>query len=176
MGLMDRYLGLAPMMKVTGVPVYPEQAREIIRRTDRFFLDLSSNDYRYLARVARTLHIPLWEDYERTLRQIPGYRKYEARLKQLSGQARHEALRDAHYEAYRTALLQYENAHREWLSSWGYVKTDYVWNDWIASRFIHGPHGWCHPDGTIGHVDCVGKGQIAEEVYHDWCVLAQTFP
>ncbi len=173
---MERYLGLSPMMWVTGVPVLPDQAREIIRRTDRFFLDLPATDSRYLARVARVLGIPLWAEYERALRRNPAYRAYEANLKHLPGQARNDALCGEHYEAYRTALRQQADAHRQWLSDWGYIETEYVWNDWLASRFIYGPHGWCHPDGTIGHVDRVGKGQIAEEVYRDWCRLARAFP
>lgn len=174
---LHRYLGIYPILRVTGVPVSQEQAVEIIRRTDRFFRDLTSNDYSYLARISRRLRIPLWEDYKRELRRDQGYRAYEANLDRLRGtDAYMDALSGEHYEAYRAALRRHEDDHHRWLTAWGYLEPEYVRNDWVSSQYVYGPHGWCHPDGTIGHVDRVGKGQIAEEVYHDWCILAQAFP
>jgi hypothetical protein len=145
--LMGRFLGVYPRMLVTGSPVGEAQAMEIIRRTDRLFGSLTSNDYPYLVRLARQLRIPLWEQYDPR------------------GDGDHQA-----------ALRRWEEAHRRWLAAWGYIETEYVTNDWISDQFPFGPHGWCHPDGTIGHIDRVGKGQVAEEVYSDWCRLSQAFP
>jgi len=174
---LHRYLGVRPAMLVTGVSVPQEQASEIIRRTDRFFRDLTSNDYPYLARISRKLRIPLWEDYERELRENPGYAAYEANLNALRGSdAYGAAVGGEHYDAYRAACSRYEEAHRRWLSSWGYIETEYVRSDWISAQYIYGPHGWCHPDGTIGHIDQVGKGQIGEEIHRDWWILARAFP
>lgn len=144
---LDRFLGVYPRMLVTGIAVEDAQAMEIIRRTDRLFGSLTSNDHPYLVRVARKLRIPLWEQYD------------------LHGDGDHQE-----------ALARWDDAHRRWLAAWDYVETEYVTNDWISDQFPFGPHGWCHPDGTIGHIDRVGKGPIAEEVYSDWCRLAQAFP
>jgi hypothetical protein len=177
--LLNRYLGDRPTMLVTGVPVTQAQAQEIIRRTDRLFGSLTTNDYPYLVRVSRELRIPLWEAYERELRRNAGYREYEANLAELraeGGTAYAAALCGEHYDAYLAALDRWHEAHRRWLDAWGYVETEYVVNDWVSDQFIYGPHGWCHPDGTMGHIDRVGKGQIAEEVLGDWRILASAFP
>lgn len=56
------------------------------------------------------------------------------------------------------------------------VSTGYVTNDWAASAYVYGPHGWCHPDGTICSFDNVGKWPSVEEVLRDWTELAKAFP
>jgi hypothetical protein len=66
--------------------------------------------------------------------------------------------------------------HEEWREDWGFVSTEYVHNDWISCSFINGPHGWCHPDGTIGFRDNVGKYPSGEDILRDWCLLASEFP
>lgn len=63
-----------------------------------------------------------------------------------------------------------------WRKRWGYVDTEYVHNSWIACPYIFGPHGWCHPDGTIGYVDNIGKYPSCEEIVAEWQVLAAAFP
>ena len=57
-----------------------------------------------------------------------------------------------------------------------YIETEYVWNNWVSSCFIGGPHGWCHPDGTIGYSTNVGKWPEVSDVYDDWTKLAEAFP
>ena len=58
----------------------------------------------------------------------------------------------------------------------GVVTTTYVTNRWASSSYIHGPHGWCHPDGAIWYSDNVGKEPSALEVWEDWMKLAEAFP
>ena len=58
----------------------------------------------------------------------------------------------------------------------GYIDTQYVRNDWGSCAFVFGPHGWCHPDGTIMFADNVGKWPSVEDVLHDWTLLADAFP
>lgn len=70
---------------------------------------------------------------------------------------------------------KFDKKRRDWKKKWGCVYTDYVHNSWVSCAFIFGAHGWCHPDGTIGFVDNVGKWPTVEEVYNDWCLLARTF-
>lgn len=67
-------------------------------------------------------------------------------------------------------------AEDEWRKRWGYIKTEYVSNYWIASAYILGPHGWCHPDGAIGFIDNIGKWPECEEVLADWRTIATAFP
>jgi len=63
-----------------------------------------------------------------------------------------------------------------WSKAWGAIETQYVRNNWIGSPYIHGPHGWCHPNGRIHHVDNVGKWPAVEEIHADWQLLATAFP
>jgi hypothetical protein len=58
----------------------------------------------------------------------------------------------------------------------GFIETGYVSNDWGSSSFIFGPHGWCHPDGTIKFIDNVGKWPSIREVYDDWVKIAEAWP
>lgn len=58
----------------------------------------------------------------------------------------------------------------------GFIQTNYVRNDWASCCYVYGPHGWCHPDGTIGFVDNVGKWPSAEELVSDWTALTEAFP
>lgn len=63
-----------------------------------------------------------------------------------------------------------------WENFRGTIHTGYVSNDWLASCFYAGGHGWCHPDGVIGFVDNVGKWPELHEIIHDWQYLACMFP
>lgn len=58
----------------------------------------------------------------------------------------------------------------------GFVDTEYVPNRWASSAFIYGPHGWCHPNGTIWYEDNIGKDPCARAVFEEWQALAQAFP
>jgi hypothetical protein len=64
----------------------------------------------------------------------------------------------------------------EWTEKWGCIPTEYVHNSWISCAFIHGPHGWCHPDGTISYCDNVGKWPDVEAIAGDWAKIAEAFP
>lgn len=65
---------------------------------------------------------------------------------------------------------------RQWDERWGRVPLSFVKNDWISSPFITGPHGWMHPDGTVGYSDNIGKWPTTEEVLDDWVKIAEAFP
>ena len=58
----------------------------------------------------------------------------------------------------------------------GVVDTEYVCNDWASCCFIGGPHGWCHPDGSIYFDDNVGKWPSIAGIFKDWSDIAQAFP
>lgn len=138
-----------PQMLVTGKSLSADQAKEIIRRTDSFFGGHSGNDHVYNAQVKQALGMPLHP-------QIPP-------VGAPTGQ-------------YLSDLECYWAQERAFRKRWGYVETEYVTNDWISCSFIYGPHGWCHPDGTIGYIDNVGKWPAIADVLMDWETLARAFP
>ena len=143
-----------PKMYVTGKPVSVEQAKEIIRRTDTFFTHgYGGNNREYDQWVRDTIGIP-----------SDGYDfDYEAQQK-LSDEE-------------RSALWRKRCQERDaWREQWNVLQTDYVLNSWVSCSFIGGPHGWCHPDGTIGFEDNVGKWPSVKAVYEDWQALAKAFP
>lgn len=77
---------------------------------------------------------------------------------------------DTDWQSYRAKL-------EDWKFRWGLITdTQYVHNTWIASAYIYGPYGWCHPDGQIGFVDNVGKWPSVSEIVSDWKILAEHFP
>ena len=144
-----------PQHLVTGVPVTVEQAKEIIRRTDIFFvLGYGGNNRDYDRRVRVALGMPeIWNDIHD--RHSDGL---------LNG------------EEYRLALEKNSSHGDLFQSRWGTISTAYVHNNWISSCFVGGPSGWCHPDGQIGFVDNVGKWPSIADIEQDWGILAREFP
>lgn len=152
-----------PQHYVTGAPVTVEQAKEIIRRTDSFFvLGFGGNNHQYDTRVRALVGMPpdSWD--------APREPELKADATEEEKRLRMERIR-AHWEQER---LQTENFRRRWRT----ISTEYVHNSWVSSAFVYGPHGWCHPDGQIGFVDNIGKYPSIAEVLSDWKVLAEAFP
>lgn len=58
----------------------------------------------------------------------------------------------------------------------GWLRLEYLNCNWISSCYIGGPNGWCHPDGSIGYSDNIGKWPEFEEVYTDLEAIAKAFP
>jgi hypothetical protein len=56
------------------------------------------------------------------------------------------------------------------------VHTSYVTNNWCASCYVGGPHGWCSPDGTIASWHNYGKWPSVAEIVADWEMLLKAFP
>jgi hypothetical protein len=55
------------------------------------------------------------------------------------------------------------------------LELEYLSNNWVMSSYIYGPHGWCHPDGTISYEDNVGKWPSFEELFNEWSLIATKF-
>ena len=144
--LRDRGLPKWPQMWTTGKPVTSEQAKEIIRRTDSFFYYMGGGNDR----------------------------KYNRRVKEALGMP----LDSLDLERGERELPWAEEwwVSEEWKSNWEFIETEYVRNSWISSAFIFGPSGWCHPDGSIGFVDNVGKWPSIEDIEKEWQLLADAFP
>ena len=72
---------------------------------------------------------------------------------------------------------QYREATDEWNKRWGLItELDYLKNGWVSCAWVGGPHGWCHPDGTIAYCNNIGKWPEVEEVYNELSVIAGAFP
>lgn len=149
--LLDRALPKWPQMIVTGTSVSEEQAMEIIRRTDTFIRYRFGNNHEFVEAAKKVLRLP----------EIP----------ESNGPAQGRDI-----EAWHAAWEDYEKKEAEYMEKWQYIETEYVKNSWISSTFIGGPHGWCHPDGTIKWTDNIGKWPEVKEVYNEWKVIAEAFP
>ncbi len=146
--------GKWPQMLTTGVPIAPDQAIEIIRRTDAFFSYQGGNDRNFRRAFTTALRIPVL-DMEGSME-----------LREKLGQ-----------EDYFKLLQQSYADMAAWHERWGFISDiEYIRPHWVASAFIGGPHGFVHPDGKIGYVDNIGKWPAAEEVDRDWRIIAAAFP
>jgi hypothetical protein len=146
--LLARALPKWPQMRVAGEPVTVEQAKEIIRRTDSFFAYQSGNDGEWIESVSRALRMP------------PSWRHRES-------QSEEERLR----------LCRIEWSYRDrWRKAWGCLDQNYVYNDWLSSSYMGGPHGWVHPSGLIGYLDNVGKWPSCGDLFEEWKLIATTWP
>jgi hypothetical protein len=68
-------------------------------------------------------------------------------------------------------------AEEEWRASLRILGLQYVHNSRIVSASIHGPHGWCDWDGTLGCTTWnIGKWPSHEDVTADWEAIAAAFP
>lgn len=149
-----------PQMLVTGESIEVNQAKEIIFATDSSLSTYGphGNDRRFrewfMEITGFNLLLPdnLWEgayDEKRTIEE------------------RQSIMQRAH---------KHNKAVEAFSESFDRLGTRYVVNDWVSSAFIGGPHGWCHPDGTIEYSDNIGKWPGVEEVYEEWCVIAERWP
>lgn len=138
-----------PQMIVTGKRVTADQAKEIIFRTDCFLSDASDYSGGNARSFNRNYRTKAGLDLLRVEREYPeGHTYWEVDWE------KQDALREA---------LKF-------------IHTEYVTNNWGSCAFIFGPHGWCHPDGTILYNDNIGKWPEFESVYEDWVKIAEAFP
>jgi hypothetical protein len=149
--LLERGLPKWPQMLVSGTPIKPEQALEIIRRTDEFFRHPSGNDQYFVDTWRKKFGMPAELPYSRASK-MPDKEWWALIDKQRKEMA-------------------------AWQKEWGVMDDpQYVTNTWLSSCYIGGPYGWCWPDGTILFRENVGKWPSVEDVLADWSDIAKTFP
>ena len=151
----DQYPGLPkwPAVFITGTSVTPEQAKEINFRTD--------NNAQYISEYG-----------------FGNDRRFRERCQRLFGWQPVIKLQAKTYTPDRDpdAPSPWEISSA-WAEEMGMLPTQYVTNDWLASCYIGGPNGWCHPDGTIRVEDKnYGKWPSVEEIVNDWDTLQEAFP
>lgn len=76
----------------------------------------------------------------------------------------------------RDSFARQTDAQEELHKGLNTVQTTYAHNSWASSSFVHGPYGWCPPDGTLWFEHNVGKDPCAREVFEEWQALATAFP
>lgn len=146
MSLLDVELPKWPMMLLIGDAVSEQDALEVIRRTDAFFVsDYSGNNHQRIDKIKRTVGMPLLP------RVIT------------------ESMRSSIWEEYYAAL-------DEWKKYWGALDLCYLQNEWVSTAYVNGPHGWMHPDGEVFYCDNVGKWPSPLELIVEWKTIAKAFP
>ena len=135
-----------PKMKLTGIPVSIEQAKDIISRTDEFIVDMSKN--------AGGNNKP-WNQWANTTLHFSDLIELQNSF---------------------DTLDQYYPLKKQIQEKLGLVKTWFVKNDWMSSNYIFGPNGWCSPTGKIAFDDCIGSDPTVKNIYDDFVAIATAFP
>jgi hypothetical protein len=144
----QRALPKWPALLVQGEKVTPEQAKEILIRTDSF--SFSSND----------------EAFSSELNNIV----YGVKGKSWS-------LTENLQKKFGFDWSQACNYTEEKRTEVGNLDLQYLYNSRIVSSWIGGPKGWCDWDGNIQTSNYnIGKWPSIEEVYDEWDVIARAFP
>lgn len=147
-----------PASFITGVNVTPEQAKEIIFRTDTSVRRpgmMSGNDARFRKRCSTKFN---WDELD--LRKNAYFR--QTLEKSLTTE--------------EAAKSPYEISE-QWSNQMGMISTDYVYNSFLSTCYSAGPVGWCNPDGKILFENHnYGKWPSVDEIVEDWKKLVAAFP
>lgn len=140
-----------PRLLVTGPPITPEQAGEILIRTC-VPACLGGNDRDWYTQVCLALGLRS---------ESPPHELYAA---------------DRGDE--RIAWFREARTHNDRRSEeLGILGLEYLRTSRIASSWFGGPHGWCDWDGTIGcSTYNIGKWPTVEELTAEWTAIASAFP
>lgn len=138
-----------PQMIVSGKKVTVDQAKEIIFRTEDFYTDSDTHS------GGNNHRFNQW--YRET-----------AGLERLRKSFCIKELVQDYMRLYESVDMLRDTVQ--------IVTTEYVHNSWGSCAYVGGPHGWCHPSGTISYSDNIGKWPSIEDVQDDWTKLAEAFP
>lgn len=128
-----------PQCIIKGKSISEEQALEIIRRTDSFFLNgFGGNNNKFNEKALEICRMP-------DIMNIVN-------------------------------LINYEKQRRKFIKKWQTIETNYLHNSWVSCSYIGGPHGWCHPDGTIEYHDNIGKWPDMADIHYDLITIGKHFP
>lgn len=138
-----------PLCIVKGLPITPDLALDIIKRTDIFFRYPSGNNKEFISQAEKILKVPQ--------ENIKSSDPPEIRLQK--------------FTEYLKAKKKYCEINK--------IITPFLThftNNYISSSYIEGYYGWVHLDGTIGNSINIGKWPTAQEIFKDLTILASTFP
>jgi hypothetical protein len=148
-----------PAMVVVGKDVTLNQAKEILIRTDSFYLsgndrefELELKNYMYNINIDKSIGV--WNVEDKAIAKVLGI--------------------DPEDKMSWSKTWDYKELKQKEV---GYISLGYLNNSRIISSWVGGPHGWCNWDGKIqcGNYN-IGKWPSAEDVYQEWKSIAEAFP
>jgi hypothetical protein len=151
-----------PGCDVDGDSVTPEQAMEILVRTQPTYFDVNDKKFGEIVEgiFYSTIPKPEWGekwwqyDYD-----------YQSMITLEEDQKRRENLVERH--------KQKDTYHKEM----GTIDLQYLSNSRVCSSYIGGPYGWCDWSGKIfQRGKNIGKWPSTTKVYDEWKLIAEAFP
>ena len=139
-----------PQCIISGDKVTEEQALDIIKRTDDFYVYPIGNNRVFIKMAIEALKIPQETPIKNTDTAEEIRKKFETDTKNKE---------------------EYFKKNKIITQDISYIK-----NSYISSSFIFGYCGWVHIDGTIGYSFNIGKWPTAEEIVNDLFLLGENFP
>lgn len=136
--------------------ISPELAAEIIRRTDSFYGEFyCGNNHKFNRSLYKLSGVPAdWEELEKD------HSCCDMSIRDIIGKDFSE---------------KFDNVEK-WRKSWGCLELSWVWNQWISSCYIGGPHGWISPNGEVGGLMSIGKYPNTDEITEDLIKIAKEWP
>lgn len=156
-----------PQHLVCGRDISVDQAKEVILCTDSFFLQgYGGNNRAWEAWAKETLGINGFP----TEKLREEYWKVYHEVKKVLGEEKCKEVPN-----YPWSLGQ-ECEEKYVLGAKAVYGLGYVYNSWVSSSYIGGPHGFANPSGKIYSSDNIGKWPSCQEVVRDWVRIAHRFP
>jgi len=137
-----------PQLIIVGDKVSKELAKEIIFRTDEFLVDPSSHS-------------------GGNNKNFNAFYRKRANLESLNEMRSHDG--------HSWTLPNYDKVDHLY-KVLGFVKLQYIYNNWGSSCFAYGPAGFCSPDGDIFFCHNVGKYPEVKDIFEDFEAIAKAFP
>lgn len=139
-----------PQCIISGDKVTEEQALDIIKRTDDFYVYPIGNNRVFIKMAMEALKIPQETPIKDTDTAEEINKKFETDINNKE---------------------KYFKKNKIIAQSISYLK-----NSYISSCFIAGYCGWVHTDGTIGYSFNIGKWPTAKEIVDDLFLFGENFP
>jgi len=146
-----------PGCDVTGDSITPDQAMEILVRTNGTYFDSNDREFEEIVEEIFFTAIPHpeWEENWWTIK--PDYMTPA--------------------EKARIQWNNYWKRSEQYSEEMGMLDIQYLTNDRVVSSYIGGPNGWCDWLGNIYlRGKNIGKWPSTTEVFHEWKTIAEAFP
>lgn len=163
-----------PSVYITGKSVTPEQAKDIIFRTEQSVQSgptdyFGGNDRAFQARLQKDFG---WDTFAKLQDYI-----WSDRTKSKAELAIVSLFNEMDKNTTCSVNSQLNIVRDAWMSEMQIVETEYVYNNYLSTAYIGGPCGWMNLDGTIlfeGHN--YGKWPNVSDIQQDWAKLVCAFP
>lgn len=158
-----------PQCVVWGEKVTPEQAKEIILKTDNSFttgLEWSGNSRQF----GKTL-------YQKSFISVHLKLLYSQFFGKWSEFVEDDSINVQLTKEQKMRLIDGVRLSEESTDEiLGVLPLSYMGNSRGISAYVGGPYGWMSVDGTIHHNTNIGKWPSTQELVEDWELIAKQFP